>query len=113
MATGLSVGPRCQAGVCLGNRTAAEDVARDLVRAVRPVVVADVSSDACGSQNRANSSAAQSAAASSTCRAPGAARDHPAGSERAWRLAQANVGGPLGDEAGALERRRLAVLSEM
>ena len=36
-----------------------------------------------------------------------------AGSERAWRLAQANLGGRLGDEARALERRALAVLAEI
>src|SRR5215468_6661136 len=36
-----------------------------------------------------------------------------AGSERAWRLAQANLGGRLGDEARALERRSLAVLAEI
>ena len=36
-----------------------------------------------------------------------------AGSERAWRLAQANLGGKLGDEVAALERRTLAVLAEL
>lgn len=36
-----------------------------------------------------------------------------AGSERAWRLAQANLGGRLGDEVAALERRALAVLAEI
>ena len=36
-----------------------------------------------------------------------------AGSERAWRLAQANLGGRLGDEARALERRALGVLAEI
>jgi tRNA modification GTPase len=36
-----------------------------------------------------------------------------AGSERAWRLAQANLGGRLGDEARALEQRALAVLAEV
>jgi tRNA modification GTPase len=36
-----------------------------------------------------------------------------AGSERAWRLAQANLGGRLGGEVAALERRALAVLAEL
>ncbi|HEX4423399.1 MAG TPA: tRNA uridine-5-carboxymethylaminomethyl(34) synthesis GTPase MnmE [Kofleriaceae bacterium] len=36
-----------------------------------------------------------------------------AGSERAWRLAQANLGGRLGDEVAALERRTLALLAEL
>jgi tRNA modification GTPase len=36
-----------------------------------------------------------------------------AGSERAWRLAQANLGGRLGEEVAALERRALAVLAEI
>ena len=36
-----------------------------------------------------------------------------AGSERAWRLAQANLGGRLGDEVQAIERRALAVLAEL
>jgi len=36
-----------------------------------------------------------------------------AGSERAWRLAQANLGGRLGGEVAALERRTLAVLAEL
>jgi len=36
-----------------------------------------------------------------------------AGSERAWRLAQANLGGRLGDEVAAIERRALAVLAEI
>jgi tRNA modification GTPase len=36
-----------------------------------------------------------------------------AGSERAWRLAQANLGGRLGDEVAAIERRALAVLAEL
>ena len=36
-----------------------------------------------------------------------------AGSERAWRLAQANLGGRLGDEVAAIERRAVAVLAEI
>src|SRR5204862_2221400 len=36
-----------------------------------------------------------------------------AGSERAWRLAQANLGGRLGEEVAALEHRALAVLAEI
>jgi tRNA modification GTPase len=36
-----------------------------------------------------------------------------AGSERAWRLAQDNLGGRLGGEAAALERRALAALAEV
>jgi tRNA modification GTPase len=36
-----------------------------------------------------------------------------AGSERAWRLAQANLGGRLGEEVAAIERRGLAVLAEI
>jgi tRNA modification GTPase len=36
-----------------------------------------------------------------------------AGSERAWRLAQANLGGRLGEEVEAIERRALAVLAEL
>ena len=36
-----------------------------------------------------------------------------AGSERAWRLAQHNLAGRLGEEAAALERRALAVLAEL
>ena len=36
-----------------------------------------------------------------------------AGSDRAWRLAQANLGGRLGDQARALERRALGVLAEI
>jgi tRNA modification GTPase len=36
-----------------------------------------------------------------------------AGSERAWRLAQANLGGRLGEEVAAIERRALAVLAEI
>jgi tRNA modification GTPase len=36
-----------------------------------------------------------------------------AGSERAWRLAQANLGGRLGDEIAGIERRSLAVLAEL
>ena len=36
-----------------------------------------------------------------------------AGSERAWRLAQANLGGQLGDKVAAIERRALAVLAEI
>ena len=36
-----------------------------------------------------------------------------AGSDRAWRLAQANLGGQLGEEVAALERRALAVLAEI
>jgi tRNA modification GTPase len=36
-----------------------------------------------------------------------------AGSERAWRLAQANLGGRLGEEVAAIERRALAVLAEL
>jgi tRNA modification GTPase len=36
-----------------------------------------------------------------------------AGSERAWRLAQANLGGRLGEEVAELERRGLAVLAEL
>jgi tRNA modification GTPase len=36
-----------------------------------------------------------------------------AGSERAWRLAQANLGGRLGDEVAVIERRALAVLAEI
>jgi tRNA modification GTPase len=34
-----------------------------------------------------------------------------AGSERAWRLAQANLGGRLGEDVAALERRSLAILA--
>lgn len=36
-----------------------------------------------------------------------------AGSERAWRLAQANLGGRLGEEVAAIERRALAALAEL
>jgi tRNA modification GTPase len=36
-----------------------------------------------------------------------------AGSERSWRLAQANLGGRLGDEVATIERRALAVLAEV
>jgi tRNA modification GTPase len=36
-----------------------------------------------------------------------------AGSERAWRLAQANLGGRLGEDVAELERRTLAVLAEI
>jgi tRNA modification GTPase len=36
-----------------------------------------------------------------------------AGSERAWRLAQANLGGRLGDEVAALEHRALTALAEL
>jgi tRNA modification GTPase len=36
-----------------------------------------------------------------------------AGSERAWRLAQENLGGRLGEEVAAIERRALAVLAEL
>ena len=36
-----------------------------------------------------------------------------AGSERAWRMAQANLGGQLGNEVGAIEHRALAVLAEL
>lgn len=36
-----------------------------------------------------------------------------AGSERAWRLAQANLVGRLGEEVAALERRALAILAEI
>src|SRR5215468_4669682 len=36
-----------------------------------------------------------------------------AGSERAWRLAQANLAGRLGDEVASIERRALAVLAEI
>lgn len=36
-----------------------------------------------------------------------------AGSERAWRLAQANLGGRLGEEVAGIERRALAVLAEL
>lgn len=36
-----------------------------------------------------------------------------AGSERAWRLAQDNLGGRLGEDVAALERRALAVLAEL
>src|SRR5262245_13460736 len=36
-----------------------------------------------------------------------------AGSERAWRLAQQNLSGKLGDDVAALERRGLAVLGEL
>lgn len=36
-----------------------------------------------------------------------------AGSERAWRMAQANLGGRLGDEVAALEHRAIAVLAEI
>lgn len=36
-----------------------------------------------------------------------------AGSERAWRLAQANLGGRLGDHVAAIERRALALLAEL
>jgi len=36
-----------------------------------------------------------------------------AGSERSWRLAQANLGGRLGAEVAAIERRALAVLAEI
>lgn len=36
-----------------------------------------------------------------------------AGSERAWRLAQQNLGGQLGTQVAALERQALAVLAEL
>ena len=36
-----------------------------------------------------------------------------AGSERAWRLAQANLGGRLGEEVAAIEARALKVLAEI
>ncbi|MBA3451569.1 MAG: tRNA uridine-5-carboxymethylaminomethyl(34) synthesis GTPase MnmE [Deltaproteobacteria bacterium] len=36
-----------------------------------------------------------------------------AGSERSWRLAQANLGGALGAEVAAIEQRSLAVLAEL
>jgi len=36
-----------------------------------------------------------------------------AGSERAWRLAQANLGGQLGSEVAAIEQRAVAVLAEL
>jgi tRNA modification GTPase len=36
-----------------------------------------------------------------------------AGSERAWRLAQANLGGRLGDQVAGLEHRAVAVLAEL
>ncbi|HEX7838200.1 MAG TPA: tRNA modification GTPase [Kofleriaceae bacterium] len=36
-----------------------------------------------------------------------------AGSDRAWRLAQANLGGRLGEEVAGIERRALAVLAEI
>jgi tRNA modification GTPase len=36
-----------------------------------------------------------------------------AGSERAWRLAQANLGGRLGEEVQAIEHRALAILAEL
>lgn len=36
-----------------------------------------------------------------------------AGSDRAWRLAQANLGGRLGEDVAALERRALAALAEL
>src|ERR1041385_3568724 len=36
-----------------------------------------------------------------------------AGSERAWRLAQENLGGRLGEEVTAIERRALAILAEL
>jgi tRNA modification GTPase len=36
-----------------------------------------------------------------------------AGSERAWRLAQANLGGQLGNEVAAIEHRALALLAEL
>jgi len=36
-----------------------------------------------------------------------------AGSERAWRLAQANLVGKLGEQVAAIERRALAVLAEL
>lgn len=36
-----------------------------------------------------------------------------AGSERAWRLAQQNLGGRLGDEVAEVERRALEVLAEL
>ena len=36
-----------------------------------------------------------------------------AGSERAWRLAQANLGGRLGEQIAWVERRALAVLAEL
>jgi tRNA modification GTPase len=36
-----------------------------------------------------------------------------AGSERSWRLAQANLGGRLGEEVGAIEQRALALLAEL
>ncbi len=36
-----------------------------------------------------------------------------AGSERAWRLAQHNLGGQLGEEVGRIEQRALALLAEV
>jgi tRNA modification GTPase len=36
-----------------------------------------------------------------------------AGSERAWRLAQSNLGGQLGEQVAKLERRGLALLAEL
>jgi tRNA modification GTPase len=36
-----------------------------------------------------------------------------AGSERAWRLAQANLGGRLGEDIAGIERRALQVLAEL
>jgi tRNA modification GTPase len=36
-----------------------------------------------------------------------------AGSDRAWRLAQANLGGALGERVAGIERRALAVLAEL
>jgi len=36
-----------------------------------------------------------------------------AGSERAWRLAQANLAGRLGDDVASIERRGLAILAEI
>ncbi len=36
-----------------------------------------------------------------------------AGSERAWRLAQANLGGRLGEQVAGIERRALGVLAEL
>jgi len=36
-----------------------------------------------------------------------------AGSERAWRIAQENLGGKLGDEVAAIERRALTILAEL
>jgi tRNA modification GTPase len=36
-----------------------------------------------------------------------------AGSERAWRMAQANLGGQLGNEVAAIEHRALAALAEL